>query len=95
MDTEENVVGYGDGRDGEDEPALTPVMVYSLGFKAEELLTVYAGLRTYLKALANRDTEDLEQIQRATKLLITLRPRAVRASKELSLKAAEMEGENA
>jgi hypothetical protein len=93
MDIEENIITYnGDGRDGEDEPALTPVMIYSLGFDAEELLTVYAGLRTYLKALATRENEDLEQIHRATKLLIALRPRAVKASKHLSLKAVGMEG---
>jgi hypothetical protein len=98
MDIEENIITYnGDGRDGEDEPALTPVMVYSLGFDAEELLTVYAGLRTYLKALASQqdETENLRQIQRVAKLLIELNPRAVRASKHLSLKAAGMEGENA
>jgi hypothetical protein len=95
MDIEENIMGYSDGRDGEDEPQLTPVTIYSLGFDAEELLTVYAGLRTYLKALATRENEDLEQIHRATKLLIALRPRAVKASKHLSLKAVGMEGENA
>jgi hypothetical protein len=88
MDIEENIVTYnGDGRDGEDEPQLTPLTVYSLGFDAEELLTAYGAIRTYLKVLANQETEDLEQIQRATKLLIALRPRAVKASKQLSLKA--------
>ena len=90
MDIEENTIGY-----NEDEPELRPVMIYSLGFKAEELLTAYGALRTYLKALANQETEDLEQIQRTTKLLITLRPRAVRASKALSLKAVGMEGADA
>ena len=85
MDIEENTIVYnGDGRDGEDEPALTPVMIYSLGFDPEELLTVYAGLRTYLKALAGRENEDLEQIHRTTKLLMALRSRAVRASKEIA-----------
>jgi len=96
MDIEENTIVYnGDGRDGEDEPALTPVMIYSLGFDPEELLTVYAGLRTYLKALATRENEDLEQIHRTTKLLMALRSRAVRASKQISLKAAGMEEQNA
>jgi hypothetical protein len=87
MDIEENTIGYSDGRDGEDEPQLTPAMVYSLGLKAEELLTAYAGLRSYLKVLASQESEDLEQIQRVTKLLISLRPRAVRASKEIALAA--------
>jgi hypothetical protein len=92
MDIEENIIGYnGDGRDGEDEPQLTPVTIYSLGFDDEELLTVYAGLRTYLKALATRENEDLEQILRAAKLLMALRPRAIKASKQLSLKAAAID----
>jgi hypothetical protein len=90
MDIKENTIGY-----NEDGPELTPVIIYALGFKAEELLTAYGALRTYLKVLANQETEDLEQIQRTTKLLITLRPRVVRASKELSLKAVGMEVENA
>jgi hypothetical protein len=94
MDIEESIIGYnGDGRDGEDEPQLTPVTIYSLGFDAEELLAVYAGLRAYLKALAGQqdETENLRQIQRVAKLLIELNPGAVKASKRLSLKAAGME----
>jgi hypothetical protein len=99
MDIEEKVIGYQDpevkeywesrsGQPyGEEEPELTPPMIYSLGLKADELLTTYAGLRTYLKVLASQESEDLEQIQRITKLLISLRPRAVRASKEIALAA--------
>jgi hypothetical protein len=96
MDIEENTIGYEtrEGREGEMDPAVTPAILYSLGFDAEELLTVYAGLRTYLKALAGRETEDLEQIARATKLLMALRPRAIKASREVSLKATGMEGKN-
>jgi len=90
MDIEEIAIGYtGSAYPVDqpcDEPERTPAMLYSLGFDAEELLTLYASLRTYLKALASRESEDLEQIARATKLLIALRPRAVRASKEVSLK---------
>jgi hypothetical protein len=85
MDIEESTIGYQESN-GQGEPGLSPVVIYSLGFDAEELLTVYAGLRTYLKALAGRETEDLEQIARATKLLMALRPRAIKASNEVSLK---------
>ena len=73
------------------EPERTPVMLYSLGFDADELLVTYAALRTYLRGLVSQDNEDFEQIQRVTKLLIALRPRAVKASKELSLKAVGMD----
>jgi hypothetical protein len=109
MDIEENTIGhqdaevkeYWESRTGqpyggtEADPEPTPVMIYSLGFDAVEVLTVYAGLRTYLKALAGRENEDLEQIHSATNLLIALRPQAVKASKALSLKAAGMEGADA
>jgi hypothetical protein len=90
MDIEENRIGYEirEPREGEMDPAPTPVMLYSIGLNADELLTSYAALRTYLKVLANRENEDLEQIQSAAKLLISLKSRAVRASKEVSLKAA-------
>ncbi len=73
------------------EPERTPDLLYSLGFDADELLVTYAALRTYLRALVSRENEDFEQIQRITKLLIALRPRAVKASKALSLKAVGME----
>ena len=76
------------------EPERTPVMLYSLGFDADELLVTFAALRTYLRGLVSQDNEDFEQIQRVTKLLIALRPRAVKASKELSLKAVGMEARN-
>ena len=88
MDIEENTIGYQESNEQNEQggTGLSPIILYSLGFDAEELLTLYASLRTYLKALAGRESEDLEQIARATKLLIALRPRAVKASKEVSLK---------
>jgi hypothetical protein len=73
------------------EPERTPDLLYSLGFDADELLVTYAALRTYLRALVSQENEDFEQIQRITKLLIALRPRAVKASKALSLKAVGMQ----
>jgi hypothetical protein len=94
MDIEENTIHCNDGRDGEDEPQRTPVMLYSIGLNADELLTGYAALRTYLKVLASQENEDFEQIQSAAKLLITLKSRAVRASKEVSLRAAGMEAKH-
>ncbi len=96
MDIDENTIGWQarEQREGEMDPALAPVVIYSLGFDADELLVTYAALRTYLRALVAREEEDLEQIQRVTKLLIALRPRAVKASKELSLKAVGTEGGN-
>lgn len=93
MDIEEKTIGCSDGRDGEDEPQRTPVMLYSIGLNADDLLATYAALRTYLKILASHEneTENLGQIQRVAGLLIELNPRAVRAAKELSLKAVGME----
>ena len=76
------------------EPERTPDVLYSLGFDADELLVTYAALRTYLRALVSQENEDFEQIQRITKLLIALRPRAVKASKALSLKAVGMGDRN-
>src|SRR5262245_57041782 len=97
MDIEENTIGYQTRPSQGDEmdPAVSPVIIYSLGFDAEELLATYGALRTYLKVLASQETEDLQQIHRVTKLLVALRPRAVKASKELSLKAVGMEGADA
>ncbi len=86
MDIEENTIGYQESN-GHDKAGLSPVVIYSLGFDAEELLATYGALRTYLKVLASQETEDLEQIHRVTKLLVALRPRAVRASKEITLAA--------
>jgi len=98
MDIEENTIGHQtrEPRDGEMDPHPSPVMIYSLCLDAEELLTVYAGLRTYLKTLAGREneTENLGQIQRVAKLLIEINPRAVEASKEISLKAVGMEAKH-
>jgi len=96
MDIEETAIGWTtrEQRDGEMDPALSPVVIYSLGFDADELLVVYASLRTYLRGLVSQDNEDFEQIYRVTKLLTALRPRAVRASKEVGLKAVGMEGKD-
>ena len=97
MNIEENTIGYSDGRDGEDEPQRTPVMLYSIGLNADDLLTTYGALRMYLKSLASQEdeTQNLGQIQRVAKLLIELNPRAVRASKEVSLRAVGTEERNA
>ncbi len=73
------------------EPQRTPTMMYSIGFEADELLVTYAALRTYLRGLVSQDNEDFEQIQRVTGLLIALRPYAVKASKEVSLKAGRVD----
>jgi hypothetical protein len=72
------------------QPEPSPTTVYSFGFEAEEVLTLYAALRSYLRMSASQDSEDLETLARVVKLLKDMRPRAVRASKELSLKAAEV-----
>lgn len=70
-------------------PTRTPSMLYSIGFEADELLAVYAGMRAYLKALAATDSdENLGMILRVTQILLDLNPQAVKASKSLSLKAA-------
>jgi hypothetical protein len=88
MDIEENTIGnLYQAPNGEEEASFTPVMLYSIGLNADELLTGYAALRTYLKVLASQENEDFEQIQSAAKLLISLKSRAVRASKEVSLRA--------
>ncbi len=99
MDIEENTIGYTDpevkeyweSKTGQPygEPKRTPITLYSLGLKVDELLVTYAALRTYLRGLVSQDNEDFEQIQRVTKLIIALRPRVVKASKELSLKAVD------
>jgi len=96
MDIEENTIGYQNSREPNEQggTGLAPVVIYSLGFDADELLVTFAALRTYLRGLVSQDNEDFEQIQRVTKLLIALRPRAVKASKELSLKAVGMEVRN-
>ena len=69
----------------------TPTLLYSFGFDAEQLLTIYNALRTYLRANIQQDNEDLETIERIASMLIEIKPRAVEASKHLSLKAVGME----
>lgn len=76
------------------EPAREPVTLYSLGFEADDVLTMYAALRSYLKALAGQENEDLMMIQRVVNLMVDIRPSAVKASKQLALKAVGMEGAN-
>lgn len=66
-----------------DSPQCPPVTIYSFGFEAEEVLTLYAALRTYLRTAANQEDEDLETLGRVVKLLKDFRPRAVRASDRL------------
>jgi hypothetical protein len=104
MDTEENqkeIDAYWQSKSvdpygaPEVEPERTPTTIYSLGFDAEELLATYAALRAYMKALAQQENEQLPMIERIVSLMLQIRPSAIEASKSLSLKAAEMEGENA
>ena len=78
----ENTIGYNATKDG----SLTPVVIYSFGFDAEQLLTVYNALRTYLRANVQQDNEDLETIKRIAAILIDIKPRAVEASKHLTEK---------
>jgi hypothetical protein len=107
MDIEGNTIGFSEAEiqelsDSElralatigTEPARTPVMLYSLGFDADELLVTYAALRTYLRGLVSQDNEDFKQIQRVVKLLIALRPQVVKASKAVSLKTVGMGDRN-
>ena len=92
---EESTIGYEirESCEGEMDPAPTPVKLYSIGLNADDLLTTYGALRMYLKSLASQEdeTQNLGQIQRVAKLLIELNPRAVRASKEVSLRAVGMD----
>ncbi len=69
----------------------TLAMLWSFGFEAEDLLALYAALRTYLRALVNQDQEDLAMIGRIAKLLSEMNPSVVKASKALALKAVGME----
>lgn len=64
----------------------TPITLYSFGFDAEQLLTVYNALRTYLRANVQQDNEDLETIKQIAAILIDIKPRAVEASKHLTEK---------
>lgn len=92
MDINEIVTAWDEVRCEVGEPARTPVTLYSIGFNADELLAVYAGMRAYLKALAATDSDEtLGMILRVTQILLDLNPQAVKASKSLSLKAAGME----
>lgn len=69
----------------------TPVTIWSFGFEADEVLAVYAALRTYLRALLNQEgEEDLEMLARIIKIMTQIRPSAVKASKTLSLEAVGM-----
>lgn len=91
MDINENVTAWDEVRCEVSEPTRTPVILYSIGFNADELLAVYAGMRAYLKALAATDSDEtLGMILRVTQILLDLNPQAVKASKSLSLKAVGM-----
>lgn len=88
MDIDENVTARDEVRCEVGEPTRTPTWLYSIGFNAEELLAVYAGMRAYLKALAATDSDEtLGMILRVTQILLDLNPQAVKASQSLSLKA--------
>lgn len=89
MAIDETAIAYNEVEtiNGQGEPERTPVMIYSLGFEADDVLAMYAALRSYLKTLAAQDNEELLMIQRVVNLMIELRPSAVKASKSLSLKA--------
>lgn len=92
MDINENVTAWDEVRCEVGEPTRTPTWLYSIGFNAEELLAVYAGMRAYLKALAATDSdENLGMILRVTQILLDLNPKAVKASRSLSLKAVGTE----
>ena len=65
----------------------TPTLLYSFGFDAEQLLTIYNALRTYLRATIQQDNEDLETIERIAGMLIDIKPRAVEASRAIAEKA--------
>jgi len=97
--TDPEVKKYWESKTGQPygEPEQPPVMLYSIGLNAEDLLATYGALRMYLKSLASQEdeTQNLGQIQRVAKLLIELNPRAVRASKEVSLRAVGTGGANA
>lgn len=96
MDIEENITAWDEVRCEVGEPTRAPVILYSIGFNADELLAVYAGMRAYLKALAATDTDEtLGMILRVTQILLDLNPQAVKASKSLSLKAVGMEERDA
>ena len=51
---------------------------------AEDTITIYGALRTYLKVLTQQQEEDLETIGRVTRLMIAIKPQAVEASQEIA-----------
>lgn len=53
---------------------------------AEDIVTIYGALRTYLKVLSQQPEEDLETIARVTRLMIAIKPQAVEASQEIARK---------
>jgi len=69
------------------EPEAGVIKLWSFAFDAEETLAVYAALRTYMRALASQESEDLEMLARIVALLQRIKPGAIKASKHLSLKA--------
>lgn len=58
-------------------------------FNAEDVVTVYGALSTYLKILAQQPEEDLETIARVTRLMIAIKPQAVEASQEITRAAVK------
>lgn len=51
---------------------------------AEDVVTVYGALRTYLHVLTQQPEEDLETIARVARLMIAIKPQAVEASQEIA-----------
>lgn len=65
-------------------PQSPPETIWPVGYNAEDVVTVYGALRTYLKILSQQPEEDLETIARATRLMIAIKPQAVEASQEIA-----------
>lgn len=88
-ETDPKVKEYWESRSGQPygEPERTPVTVYSFGFKADELMTVYGALDTYLKVLVQQAEIDLAAVERTAQIMIEIKPRAIEASKSLSERA--------
>ena len=63
---------------------LNELRFKNMHYNAEEVVTMYGALSTYLTILAQQPEKDLETIQRVTRLMITIKPQAVEASQEIA-----------